>query len=256
MYHLDIPKQELITKKLIEIGQNYDIPLVACQNSYYVEKEDKTTQDVIMALGTGHEIENPDRPSLTAGDYSFLDEESMQEIFGYIPEALENTKKIADMVDIQIETGGVLIPKFKLPDEHYKIFLEAQEYQKQNPGTTPKKELSSDEWYLRYLSFIGLNWRYEEGISKEIIFELVQKTDMPSLGKALTETSPEELKTLSLTYYSKRKKEILAGLSEDMQNKIERLEYELVVVHEMGFDAYFLIVADYIGWARQNDIPV
>jgi DNA polymerase-3 subunit alpha len=41
-----------------------------------------------------------------------------------------------------------------------------------------------------------------------------------------------------------------------MQDKIERLEYELVVVHEMGFDAYFLIVADYINWARKESIPV
>ena len=57
-----------------------------------------------MALGTGHEIENPDRPTLMNGDYSFLNEEDMQEIFGYLPEALENTQKIADMVDISIET--------------------------------------------------------------------------------------------------------------------------------------------------------
>jgi len=56
---------------------------------------------------------------------------------------------------------------------------------------------------------------------------------MPALGKALVETSPEELKTLSLTYYSQKKKQILAELPQDMQDKIERLEYELVVVHEM-----------------------
>lgn len=256
LYHRDIPKQELITDKLIELHNNYDIPIVACQNSYYVEKDDKATQDVIMALGTGHEIENPDRPTLMNGDYSFLSEEEMQEIFGYIPEALENTGKIADMVDIEIDTWGVLIPTFELPEEHHKMFLEAGEYQKQNPGNTAKQELSSDEWYLRYLSYIGLNWRYNAGLKKEMIFDLVQKTDKPSLNKKLTETSPEELKALSLTYYSQKKKEILWNFSQDLQDKIERLEYELVVVHEMGFDAYFLIVADYIGWARNNDIPV
>jgi len=113
------------------------------------------------------------------------------------------------------------------------LFQKAQEYQKKNPGNTPKKELSSDEWYLRYLSYAGLNWRYKEKISEETIFDLVQKTDMPTLEKALTETSPEELKALSLTYYSDKKKEILSGFTQDMQDKIERLEYELVVVHEM-----------------------
>lgn len=49
---------------------------------------------------------------------------------------------------------------------------------------------------------------------------------------------------------------MLQEFSQDLQDKIERLEYELVVVHEMGFDAYFLIVADYIGWARKQNIPV
>ncbi|MDO4764325.1 MAG: hypothetical protein Q4A00_08105 [Flavobacteriaceae bacterium] len=53
------------------------------------------------------------------------------------------------------------------------------------------------------------------------------------MDKKLTETSPEELKALSLTYYSDEKKNILKNFSEDLQNKIERLEYELVVVHEM-----------------------
>ena len=126
-----------------------------------------------------------------------------------------------------------MIPTFELPEDMQELFQKAQEYQKKNPGNTPKKELSSDEWYLRYLSYAGLNWRYKEKISEEIIFDLVQKTDMPTLEKALTETSPEELKALSLTYYSDKKKEILSGFTQDMQDKIERLEYELVVVHEM-----------------------
>lgn len=256
LYHPDIPKQQLVTDRLIEIYKNFDIPLVACQNTYYVNQEDKTTQDVIMALGTGHEIENPDRPSLTRWNYGFLSEEEMTEIFGYIPEALENTGKIAAMVDIQIETGWILIPTFELPDDMQALFEKAQEYQKQNPWNTPKKELSSDEWYLRYLSYIGLNWRHKTEISQDVIFDLVQKTDMPSLQTVLTETSPEELKALSLTYYSEKKKEILSWFDQELQDKIERLEYELVVVHEMWFNAYFLIVADYIGWARQENIPV
>ncbi len=256
LYHHDIPKQQLVTDTLVELHKQYNVSIVACQNSYYIDKEDKLTQDVIMALGTWHEIENPDRPTLTRWDYSFLSEEEMTEIFGYIPEALENTQKIADMVDIKIETWWILIPTFELPQEDQAIFERAQEYQKQNPGKTAKKQLSSDEWYLRYLSYKWLNWRHKTGISEEVIFDLVQKTDMPSLSTKLTETSPEELKTLSLTYYSEKKKGILSSFTQELQDKIERLEYELVVVHEMWFNAYFLIVADYIAWARKNNIPV
>ena len=70
--HSDIPKQKLITQRLIELHKDYSTPVVATNNSYYIEKEDKGTQDVIMALGKGYEIENPDRPTLMGGDYSFL----------------------------------------------------------------------------------------------------------------------------------------------------------------------------------------
>lgn len=255
LYHDDIPKQNFVTDEIIKISKKYEIPVVACNNCYYINKEDKKTQDVIMALWTWHEIENPDRPTLINWDYSFLSEEEMQTIFWFIPEALENTEKIADMVDIEIETWWILIPKFTLPEEHQKIYEEALEIEKNDYENWVKK-LTSDEWYLRYLSFEWLNWRYDAKIPRNIIFKLVQKLDKPGLEKKLTETSPEELKALALVYYSPEKKEILKTFSEDIQNKIERLEYELVVVHEMWFDAYFLIVADYINRARNNDVPV
>ena len=256
LYHDDIPKQNFVTDELIKISKRFDIPVVACNNCYYIEKQDKKTQDIIMAMGTGHEIENPDRPTMMNWDYSFLTEQEMQTIFWFMPEALENTQKIADMVDIKIETWWILIPTFELPEEHKKIYEEALEIEKEDYKNLWIKKLTSDEWYLRYLSFAWLNWRFDAWLSREIIFKLVQKLDKPSLDKKLTETSPEELKALSLVYYSDEKKNILKTLSQDLQDKIERLEYELVVVHEMWFDAYFLIVADYINWARNNWVPV
>lgn len=264
LYHDDIPKQRFITEKLIDIHSKYDIPVVAANNCYYLDKSDSKTQDVIKALWTGHELENPDRPTMINWDYSFLSLEEIETQFWFIPQAIENTKKIADMVDIKIETGWILIPKFELPEEHQKIYEDALKIEKEDYFSDEKKgkeedyikKLTSDEWYLRYLSFEWLNWRYKETIPRDIIFKLVQKLDKPSLSKELTKTSPEELKWLSLTYYSEEKKSILKTFPQDIQDKIERLEYELVVVHEMWFDAYFLIVADYINWARSQDIPV
>lgn len=177
----------------------------------------------------------------------------MQTLFGYLPSAIENTGKIADMVDIEIPMGVMLLPKFTLPDEDQKVF---EEYIQTLKDRTDISLLQSDEWYLRYLSFVGLNWRFDYKLDKETIFELIHKLSGLSLGKTLTESSPDELKTFSLTSYTSQKQEILAGLDEEKNTYIERLEYELTVIHEMGFDGYFLIVADYIGWARKNDIPV
>jgi DNA polymerase III subunit alpha len=254
LYHDDIPKQNFITDTIINLHKKHHLPVVAANNCYYISETDKKTQDIIMALWTGHELENPDRKTLINGDYSFKTEEEMEILFGFIPSALSNTGKIADMVSIEIETGGILIPKFELPEADQKIYQKALAFQKSGNNL---KILSSDEWYLRYLSFAGLNWRYDDvDIPEDILFTLVQKLDKKALEKKLTETSPQELKDLSLTYYSEEKKKILSKFSEDLQEKIERLEYELVVVHEMWFDAYFLIVADYINWARKENIPV
>ena len=270
LYHDDIPKQNVVTDKLIELHKNYNIPIVAANNCFYVDPEDAKTQDVIQALGTWHEIENPDRRTLINGNYSFLSEEDMQILFGFLPEALSNTVKIAEMIKMDIETGWILIPTFELPEKDQIIYEKAIQIERDQEVYTlgsfsdldnkkrgpVLKELDSSEWYLRYLSFKWLNWRYDYGLTETEIFELVQKLDKPSLDKKLTETSPEELKALSLTYYSDKKKIFLSKLDQKQQDYIERLEYELVVIHEMWFDAYFLIVADYINWAREHDIPV
>lgn len=253
LYHDDIPKQRLVTDELIHLHKKYGFKIVAANNCYYVNRDDKKTQDVIKALWTWHQIENPDRPTLMNGDYSFLDYEEMQSLFGFVPEALSNTLEIADKVDIHIKIWGILIPTYELPEEDQAVYEQAMELEKNEEGI---KKLTSDEWYLRYLSYKGLNWRYDYGLTQEQIFDLVKKRDLPSLQKKLTETSPEELKELSLTYYTDGKKSFLSQVEKELTDKIERLEYELVVVHEMWFDAYFLIVADYINWSRKNDIPV
>ncbi len=253
LYHDDIPKQKTVTDKLIDLNKKYNIQVVATNNCYYIEKEDKQTQDIVQALGTGHEIENPDRPTLINWDYSFLSDEEMQALFWFIPEALDNTQKIADMIDIEIEIWWILIPVFELPEKDEKIYKKALIKEKWEKSI---KSLSSSEWYLRYLSFKWLNWRFKYGLDDDTIFELIKKLDAPDLWKALTETSPEELRELSLTYYTDKKKDFLVTLDKEKVEYIDRLEYELAVIHEMWFDAYFLIVADYINWARDNDIPV
>jgi DNA polymerase-3 subunit alpha len=121
----------LVTDTLIELSKNYSIPVVATNNCSYIDKEDRGNQDIIQALGTGHEIENPDRPTLMNGDYSFFTEEEMQILFGFLPEALENTVKIANMVDIEIETGGILIPKYELPELDQEVYDKALEIEKE-----------------------------------------------------------------------------------------------------------------------------
>ncbi|NDK08151.1 DNA polymerase III subunit alpha [Candidatus Gracilibacteria bacterium] len=252
--HKDIPKQDLVTARLVELHNKYNVGVVACNNCYYINKEDKKTQDVIQALGTGHTIDNHDRPSLKNGDYSFLSEEEMNKLFGYIPVALENTERISTQVDINIEMGKILIPVFKLPeeiDEKYKI-----ENTKLKEEIIKLKTLNSDERYLRYLCFHGMNTRFKTEFTTEQIEEFIKKIDIDPLAKSLQDSTVEELRQASKKYFTPRKKEIIATLDEKTIERIDRLEYELFVVHKMGFDTYFLIVSDYIMRSKNNGIPV
>lgn len=253
MYHDDIPKQRYVTDKIIEIHKKYWFKVVACNNCYYMDKEDKVTQDIIMALWRWDILENPDRKTFINWDYSFLSWEEMSSIYGFIPTSISNTIEILNKVDIKISTWVPLIPKYDLPESDKIIYDKARENEK---NISNLKNISQDEWYLRYLSYKWLNNRYDAWLTEEDIFLLVQKKDIIWLEKKLTDTSPEELKEISKKYFLESKINFLSKINSDLKEKIDRLEYELVVVHEMWFDAYFLIVADYINWARNNDIPV
>lgn len=72
----------------------------------------------------------------------------------------------------------------------------------------------------------------------------------------LSELSPDELLELPKKWRSAKKEEIYNTISDESKIIFDRLEYELAVVHLMGFDGYFVIVADFIRWAREHDIPV
>jgi len=251
MFHEDVPKQSFLTHQAIYYHENHKIPIVATNSCYYIDTEDKKTQDIIMALWTGHTIENPDRPTFVNGDYSFLHEEDMQALFGFLPKSLQQTQEIADKIDIEIPMGEILIPTFHIPDtDQEKYELWKKQLSKE------MKICSTDEWYLRYLAFLGLTTRYDISFSREEIFLLLEKKDIPGLTQDLTKTLPSELDRISKTFFSEKKKAFLQTLSTDIVEKIHRIEYELFVVHEMGFDGYFLIVADYIRWAKTNEIPV
>jgi len=68
--------------------------------------------------------------------------------------------------------------------------------------------------------------------------------------------SPEELSNLAKASFTQKKRDILATFTDKNLAYVERLEYELVVVDLMGFNGYFVIVSDFINWAKDHDIPV
>lgn len=114
------------------------------------------------------------------------------------------------------------------------------------------------EFELRYRAYKGLNYKFDLGRDDQQLLEMTKISKNGTLQKPVQETDPQELHEITLETYSPQKiryitkegqKEIGAAT---IQEYIDRLEYELKVIKEMGFNSYFLIVADFIRWAKKK----
>jgi len=127
-HHPTLPDQQRVNEGLIEISKKTGIPLVATKDSHYIDPSDRKAQEVLLCLQTGKMMDDPTRLEIDA-DLSLPSEEVMREHFAYIPEAIENTRKIADMCNLEIKMGELFLPNFPIP-EGYTIesFLERECY--------------------------------------------------------------------------------------------------------------------------------
>lgn len=122
------------------------------------------------------------------------------------------------------------------------------------------------EFELRYRAYKGLNYKFNLNRDENTIIKLVSITNKWILKKKIQEVTPEEIHTVTVETYTKFKNNFLTEKGTtilynrdnkiDLETYINRLEYELKVIKEMGFNTYFLIVADFVGWAKKNMIVV
>ena len=146
--HPGIGGQERINDALIRLAREENIPLVANNDSYYLGRDDAETQDLLSCIGDGRSIEDPDRMTRIDGDYSLRSCGEMEELFAHAPEAIANTVRIADMIDLVIPYGKTLIPEFELD-----ATLQT-EYESYISNLTPElARLSAEEWDLRRLCY-------------------------------------------------------------------------------------------------------
>lgn len=178
--HPSIPEQEKANKAMIEMSKKFDIPLVATNDVHYLKKEDSEAQDILMLINTNAKPDDPERLTMKNENLSFKKEEEFKKAFKNVPEAIKNTKKIAEMCSVDVELNDTKLPHFKVPN-----------------GEKPDK-------YLEELCQKGIKERF--------------KKETPEVK--------------------------------------ERLKYELSVIEKMNFSSYFLIVWDFVNWAKENGIVV
>ncbi len=258
-HHPDKPMQNTINETIVRLARKYDYEYVATNNAYYTVLGDADVQDMMSCVALSRELDDPDRPTLMNGDYSIRPSREMEELFIQYPRAYENTTRIADMIDLEIEYGSYKIPKFPLSAEEkekYEKYVQFAKGLSWKKLAQPLQVLTTEEWVLRSLCIDGLNFRYIFGltdIQKEI---LLGKIQVPTSDKKISEMNVGDLHELAESYYSQEKKELIDKLDDAKKNIISRLEYELAVVDLMGFNGYFCIVADFIRYAKTHGVPV
>ena len=124
------------------------------------------------------------------------------------------------------------------------------------------EQMNLHEFELRYRAYKWLNHKFNIGRDNETILQLTKISNQWIVTKSLPEISPSELKEITVQTYTKFKKEYLEEQKDTkiwdftLLDYVDRLEYELKVIKEMGFNSYFLIVADFVRRAKKNQIVV
>lgn len=187
-FYLELQDQGLeeearILPDMKKLHQETGIPFVATNDVHYVRQEDSVAQDVLMCIQMGTTVDEENRMRFSNDQFYLKSEEEMRKIFSNIPEACDNTERIARQCDVTFKFGELHLPDFKAPD-----------------GMTNKQ-------YLRKLCEKGLEERY-------------------------------------------------GGQEEELDRLRQRLDYELSTIENMGYVEYFLIVWDFINYAKENNIMV
>lgn len=174
------PEQKRVNAGMLQLHEETGIPLVATNDIHYTYKSDAEAHDILICLQTGKKVADEDRMRYPGGQFYIKSEEEMQEMFPYAREALENTHRIAERCNVEIEFGHYHLPKYQVPAGYTSLS------------------------YLTELCEKGLVERYgDEG-----------------------------------------------------ERYRDRLKYELDTITSMGFVDYFLIVWDYIHFAKTHNISV
>ncbi len=111
-----IPELEEINRQLIPMGQELDIPLVATNDVHYTNREDAAAHDLLMCIGTNSSV-NDEKRRRMAGDFFYLKSpQEMADLYRDIPQAIENTERIAEICNVKLEFGRLHLPEIDLPE--------------------------------------------------------------------------------------------------------------------------------------------
>ncbi len=231
-----IEEEKRVNRELVPMAGRLGVNLIATNDVHYLEKTDAAAHDALLCVGTNRKVSDQNRMRFPGPEFYLKSDAEMANLFREVPEAIINTLLVNDMVQLKIPLPGPLLPEFEIPPEF------TTEHDRE---TVP--EVDSVREYLELMS--------DEDVCKP----------SPRYGKVPTEELSPAIRTLiaerlamPVTRYFiwsgyRGLKLRYPDYDDDVR---KRLDYELATIILMDFVGYFLIVADFINWAKDRGIPV
>ena len=176
-----LEEDSVVLPQLIRLSRETGIPMAATNDAHYLTREDSKMQSILLCIQTGKTIADADRMEFQTDEFYVKSTDEMYDLFSMVPEACENTNRIAEQCNFEFTFGETKLPYFKAPDG------------------------MENQAYFEKLCWEGLERRYPGKVTQELR---------------------------------------------------NRLSYEIDVVKKMGYTNYYLIVYDFINFAKSRDIPV
>ncbi len=214
-----LAEQRKIIPDLLKLGAEFGLKVICSNDVHYVRSTDASPHDALLCIQTGAKLAETDRFRFDSTQFFLKSRDEMLQIFGEIPDSLTNTLAVAEMVDFAIPfpKGSERYPRYPLPAE---VKVDRAQY-------------------LLDLCIAGLQRRY--GVDYHAV--------------ATRPAVHERLATLQVPAGQKPQAPDYTGLAHE-EELVVRMGYELAIINVTGFVDYFLVVWDFINWAKQQDVPV
>ena len=215
----------------VALSVDLQAPVVATNDVRFLAADEFEVHEARVCIGEGRALDDPRRERRYSEQQYLRSAEEMVELFRDIPSAIENTVEIARRCSVEIELGTYYLPDYPIPDNFQEdpFFKNHTSYEElENAARTSMRE----KWQGKEDSA-----EYGEMLRTNIFFEKISFEGLDwRLGFILDKQAPD---------FAERRQEYIA-----------RLQFELNIIMQMGFPGYFLIVMDFIQWAKDHDIPV
>ena len=214
----------------VELAQRFACPVVATNDVRFISPESFEAHETRVCIRDGDVLDNPKRERRYSPDQYLRSAEEMQALFADVPSAIENTVEIAKRCNVQLHLGEYFLPEYPVPNDFEQdAFFQRVSYdvlREQTVKSLDKKWAGKED-----------TEEYHKELRTGIFFRKISREGLDERLDFLYDRSSPDFPEIEKTY-------------------LQRLDFELDIILGMGFPGYFLIVMDFIQWAKDHDIPV